>query len=54
MTALAPSSSAGEETNTITEPGLSMTNKTTAPAPSSNSTNIDINTYIMPSIGTTE
>ena len=48
MTVLAPLSSDGEETTTITDPGFSMTAKRTAPEQSSKATNIDTNTYEMP------
>ena len=47
----APSSSDGEETTTITEPGLLMTNNTTNPAPSYKAKNTYTNTYTMLSIG---
>ena len=48
MTVLAPLSSDGEETTTITEPGLFMTTKTTAPELSSKDSNTDTNTDTMP------
>ena len=46
-----PLSSTGEETTTITNHLLSMTTKTTAPAPPSKDSNKDTNTDKMPPIG---